>query len=81
MVLVYYESLKLVNEKGIRRIVFFLILIGIYCFLVDEGVKIVFIIVIKFLDKNFSSFDLILWVLDEKIYIVYKEKYKKLLEI
>ena len=33
----------------------------------------------KFLDENPNSFDLILWVLDEKTYIVYKEKYAKLI--
>ena len=35
---------------------------------------------IKFLDENPNSFDLILWVLDEKTYIVYKEKYEKLIK-
>ena len=77
----YYESLKLANEKGIRRIAFPSISTGIYRFPVDEGAKIALTTAIKFLDKNPSSFDLILWVLDEKTYIVYKEKYKKLLEI
>ena len=77
----YYESLKLANEKGIRRIAFPSISTGIYRFPVDEGAKIALTTAIKFLDKNPNSFDLILWVLDEKTYIVYKEKYKKLLEI
>ena len=77
----YYESLKLANEKGIRRIAFPSISTGIYHFPVDEGAKIALTTAIKFLDKNPNSFDLILWVLDEKTYIVYKEKYKKLLEI
>ena len=40
----------------------------------DEAVK-------KFLNENPNSFDLVLWVLDEKTYVVYKEKYEKLLEI
>ncbi|WP_338970606.1 macro domain-containing protein [Fusobacterium nucleatum] len=77
----YHESLKLANEKGIRRIAFPSISTGIYRFPVDEGAKIALTTAIKFLDKNPNSFDLILWVLDEKTYIVYKEKYKKLLEI
>ena len=77
----YYESLKLANEKGIRRIAFPSISTGIYRFPVDEGAKIALTTAIKFLDKNPNSFDLSLWVLDEKTYIVYKEKYKKLLEI
>lgn len=34
----------------------------------------------KFLGKNPDSFDLNLWVLDNKTYIVYKEKYEKLIE-
>ena len=52
---------------------------GIYRFPVDEGAEIALNTAIKFLDENPDSFDLILWVLDEKTYIVYKEKYEKLI--
>ena len=76
----YYESLKLANEKGIRRIAFPSISTGIYRFPVDEGAEIALNTAIKFLDENPDSFDLILWVLDEKTYIVYKEKYEKLIK-
>ena len=47
----------------------------------DEGAEIALSTAKKFLDENSDSFDLILWVLDEKTYVVYKEKYEKLLEI
>ncbi|EUB26455.1 macro domain-containing protein [Fusobacterium sp. CM22] len=77
----YYESLKLAKIKGIRKIAFPSISTGIYRFPVDEGAEIALSTAKKFLDENSDSFDLILWVLDEKTYVVYKEKYKKLLEI
>ena len=75
----YYESLKLAKKKGIRKIAFPSISTGIYRFPVDEGAEIALNTAIKFLDENPNSFDLILWVLDEKTYIVYKEKYEKLI--
>ena len=74
----YYESLKLAKKKGIRKIAFPSISTGIYRFPVDEGAEIALSTAIKFLDENPDSFDLILWVLDDKTYIVYKEKYEKL---
>ena len=76
----YYESLKLAKKKGIRKIAFPSISTGIYRFPVDKGAKIALNTAIKFLDENPNSFDLILWVLDEKTYIVYKEKYEKLIK-
>ena len=75
----YYESLKLAKKKGIKKIAFPSISTGIYRFPVDEGAEIALNTAIKFLDENPNSFDLILWVLDEKTYIVYKEKYVKLI--
>lgn len=77
----YYESLKLAKKNGIRKIAFPSISTGIYRFPVDRGAEIALSTAIKFLDENPSSFDLILWVLDDKTYIVYKGKYKKLMEI
>ena len=77
----YYESLKLAKIKGIRKIAFPSISTGIYHFPVDEGAEIALNTAIKFLNENPNSFDLILWVLDEKTYVIYKEKYKKLIEI
>ena len=77
----YYESLKLAKKKGIRKIAFPSISTGIYRFPVDEGTEIALSTAIKFLNENPNSFDLVLWVLDEKTYVVYKEKYEKLLEI
>ena len=77
----YYESLKLAKIKGIRKITFPSISTGIYHFPVDEGAEIALNTAIKFLNENPNSFDLILWVLDEKTYVIYKEKYKKLIEI
>ena len=77
----YYESLKLAKIKGIRKIAFPSISTGIYRFPVDEGAEIALSTAIKFLDENPDSFDLILWVLDEKTYVIYEEKYKKLIEI
>ena len=77
----YYESLKLAKIKGIRKIAFPSISTGIYRFPVDEGAEIALNTAIKFLNENPNSFDLILWVLDEKTYVIYKEKYKKLIEI
>ena len=75
----YYESLKLAKIKGIRKIAFRSISTGIYRFPVEEGAEIALNTAIKFLDENPNTFDLILWVLDEKTYIVYKEKYVKLI--
>ena len=75
----YYESLKLAKKKGIKKIAFPSISTGIYRFPVDEGAEIALNTAIKFLDENPNSCDLILWVLDEKTYIVYKEKYAKLI--
>ena len=75
----YYESLKLAKIKGIRKIAFPSISTGIYRFPVEEGAEIALNTAIKFLDENPNTFDLILWVLDEKTYIVYKEKYVKLI--
>ena len=77
----YYESLKLAKIKGIRKIAFPSISTGIYRFPVEEGAEIALNTAIKFLDENPNTFDLILWVLDEKTYVIYKEKYEKLLEI
>ena len=77
----YYESLKLAKIKGIRKIAFPSISTGIYRFPVDEGAKIALSTAIKFLDENPNTFDLILWVLYEKTYVMYEEKYKKLVEI
>ena len=77
----YYESLRIAKKKGIRKIAFPSISTGIYRFPVDEGAEIALSTAKKFLDENSDSFDLILWVLDEKTYVVYKEKYEKLLEI
>ena len=79
--LAYYESLKLAKIKGIRKIAFPSISTGIYHFPVDEGAEIALNTAIKFLNENPNSFDLILWVLDEKTYVIYEEKYKKLIEI
>ena len=76
----YYESLKLAKKNGIRKIAFPSISTGIYRFPVDRGAEIALSTAMKFLDENPDSFDLILWVLDEKTYVVYKEKYKKLVE-
>ena len=77
----YYESLKLAKIKGIRKIAFPSISTGIYRFPVEEGAEIALNTPIKFLDENPNTFDLILWVLDEKTYVIYKEKYKKLIEM
>ena len=77
----YYESLKLAKIKGIRKIAFPSISTGIYRFPVEEGAEIALNTAIKFLDENPNTFDLILWVLDEKTYVIYEEKYKKLIEI
>ena len=76
----YYESLRIAKKKGIRKIAFPSISTGIYRFPVDEGAEIALSTVKKFLDENSDSFDLILWVLDEKTYVVYKEKYEKLIK-
>ena len=73
--------MKLAKIKGIRKIAFPSISTGIYHFPVDEGAEIALNTAIKFLNENPNSFDLILWVLDEKTYVIYKEKYKKLIEI
>ena len=48
---------------------------------IPAALKIALSTAIKFLNENPNSFDLILWVLDEKTYAVYKEKYKKLVKI
>ena len=77
----YYESLKLAKKKGIRKIAFPSISTGIYRFTVEEGAEIALNTAITFLDENPNTFDLILWVLDEKTYVIYKEKYKKLIEM
>ena len=77
----YHESLKLAKIKGIRKIAFPSISTGIYRFPVEEGAEIALNTAIKFLDENPNTFDLILWVLDEKTYVIYKEKYKKLIEM
>ena len=77
----YYESLKLAKIKGIRKIAFPSISTGIYRFPVEEGAEIALSTAIKFLDENPNTFDLILWVLYEKTYVMYEEKYKKLVEI
>ena len=77
----YYESLKLAKIKGIRKIAFPSISTGIYRFPVEEGAEIALNTAIKFLDENPNTFDLILWVLDEKTYVIYEEKYKKLIEM
>ena len=76
----YYESLKLAKEKGLRKIAFPSVSTGIYRFPVNEGAEIALSIAKKFIDENPDSFDLILWVLDEKTYVVYKEKYEKLIK-
>lgn len=36
--------------------------------------------IIKFLNENPNSFDLIMWALDEKTFVVYKEKFDELLK-
>lgn len=77
----YYKSLKLAKEKGLRKIAFPSVSTGIYRFPVNEGAEIALSTAKKFIDENPNSFDLILWVLDEKTYIVYKEKYEKLIDI
>ncbi|MHB9306061.1 macro domain-containing protein [Fusobacterium polymorphum] len=77
----YYESLKLAKIKGIRKIAFPSISTGIYRLPVEEGAEIALNTAIKFLDENPNTFDLILWVLDEKTYVIYEEKYKKLIEM
>lgn len=77
----YYESLKLAKRKGIKKIAFPSISTGIYRFPVERGAEIALTTAIKFLDENPDSFDLILWVLDDKTYIIYKEKYEKLIGI
>ncbi len=76
----YYKSLKLAKRKGIRKVTFPSISTGIYRFPVEKGAEIALTTAMKFLDENPDSFDLILWVLDNKTYIVYKEKYEKLIE-
>ena len=76
----YYESLKLAKEKGLRKIAFPSVSTGIYRFPVNEGAEIALSTAKKFIDENPNSFDLILWVLDEKTYIVYKEKYEKIIK-
>ena len=76
----YYESLKLAKEKGLRKIAFPSVSTGIYRFPVNEGAEIALSTAKKFIDENPDSFDLILWVLDEKTYVVYKEKYEKLIK-
>ena len=73
--------MKLAKIKGIRKIAFPSISTGIYRFPVEEGAEIALNTAIKFLDENPNTFDLILWVLDEKTYVIYKEKYKKLIEM
>ena len=47
---------------------------------VNEGAEIALNTAKKFIDENPNSFDLILWVLDEKTYVVYKEKYEKIIK-
>ena len=65
----YYESLNLAKKNGLRKIAFPSVSTGIYRFPVNEGAEIALNTAKKFLDENPSSFDLILWVLDEKTYI------------
>ena len=79
--LAYYESLKLAKKNGLRKIAFPSVSTGIYRFPVNEGAEVALNTAKKFLDENPDSFDLILWVLDEKTDIIYKEKYEKLIEV
>ena len=76
----YYESLKLAKKNGLRKIAFPSVSTGIYRFPVNEGAEIALSTAKKFVDENPNSFELILWVLDEKTYVVYKEKYEKIIK-
>ena len=73
--------MKLAKKNGLRKIAFPSVSTGIYRFPVNEGAEVALNTAKKFLDENPDSFDLILWVLDEKTYIIYKEKYEKLIEV
>ena len=47
---------------------------------VNEGAEIALNTAKKFIDENPNSFDLILWVLDEKTFEIYKIKYEELIK-
>ena len=67
-------------KNGLRKIAFPSVSTGIYRFPINEGAEIALNTAKKFIDENPDSFELILWVLDEKTYVVYKEKYEKIIK-
>ncbi len=76
----YYNSLKLAKENNLRKIAFPSIATGIYRYPIKEASEIAFKTAIKFLEDFPNSFDLILWVLDEKTFEIYKIKYEELIK-
>ena len=76
----YYNSLKLAKENNLRKIAFPSIATGIYRYPIKEASEIAFKTAIKFLEDFPDSFDLILWVLDEKTFEIYKIKYEELIK-
>ena len=76
----YYNSLKLAKENNLRKIAFPSIATGIYRYPIEEASEIAFKTAIKFLEDFPDSFDLILWVLDEKTFEIYKIKYEELIK-
>mgnify|MGYP002581783105 FL=1 len=59
----YYNSLKLALENDIRTIAFPSISTGVYHFPVERAAKIAVDTVLRFLQENPDSFDLVEWVL------------------
>ena len=77
----YYNSMQLAMDKGIRNIAFPSISTGIYHFPVELAAKIAVRTVVRFLQENEDSFDLVEWVLfDSVTESVYEAEVDKLYE-
>ena len=77
----YYNSMQIAMDKGIRTIAFPSISTGIYHFPVELAAKIAVRTVVRFLQENEDSFDLVEWVLfDSVTESVYEAEVDKLYE-
>ena len=76
---IYYNSMKLAMDNGIRSIAFPSISTGVYSFPVELAAKIAVHTVSRFLQNNPDCFDLVEWVLfDTHTESVYESEVDKL---
>lgn len=79
---IYFNSMKLASENGIRSIAFPSISTGVYRFPVELAAKVAVNTVNKFLQDHPDKFDLVEWVLfdshTESVYKAEVERIKKL---